>query len=394
MAISILENDLEEECDGNIFDENYNKYHCANCYNGIKNFSHFACQTNIFSDPQNLIKFSWKINHKKGAFTSALCDLIKNLKYCKNDADQVLNDTDPSNFNQPVIGAIKEALRGHLTSIASKLLNSEHSKLEDLSVEEQNLWTSFDNSDIYELITGEPDTLPEFQFNWIEPCQLAVHLPPGVVFASHRDLQPPPDQKNLQHHLHKSLLNLCNHLLNLRNLKFVRFHQRNWLFNYNLLQTCNPLPDQVGYNIKPTNKNSDLARISTTKNSTPASSKDAENFVAKQRPWSPSWHQDHSRQNNPLQILLLKTWTTQGHRLNLRNPLVLFPSTFYFTNEETNPHRSYLFSTRQTATMFPSDGQLCGLHLYQPHQNPIQLLRSTSPSRQNDRAHGSLHSRP
>jgi len=144
--------------------------------------------------PRNLIKFSQKIYHSEGAFTSALCELIKNFKYCKNNADQVQKDADPNIFNQPVIGAIKEALRGQLTSIASKLLNSEHSKLEDLSVEEQNLWTSFDNSDIYEFITGEPDTLPEFQFNWIEPCQLTVHLPPGVVFASHRDLQPPPDQ--------------------------------------------------------------------------------------------------------------------------------------------------------------------------------------------------------
>ncbi len=85
-------------------------------------------------------------------------------------------------------------LRGQLTSIVSKLLNSEHSKLEDLSVEEQNLWKSFDNSDIYEFITGEPDTLPEFQFNWIEPCQLAVHLPPGVIFAHPKDFQTPPDQ--------------------------------------------------------------------------------------------------------------------------------------------------------------------------------------------------------
>jgi len=73
-------------------------------------------------------------------------------------------------------------------------LNSEHSKLEDLSVKEQNLWTFFDNSNIYEFISGETDTLPEFQFNWFEPCQLAVHLPPGVVFASHTDLQPPQDQ--------------------------------------------------------------------------------------------------------------------------------------------------------------------------------------------------------
>ena len=51
MAISILKDELEEECDGNIFAENHNKYHCVNCYNGIKNFSHFGRQTNVFSRP-------------------------------------------------------------------------------------------------------------------------------------------------------------------------------------------------------------------------------------------------------------------------------------------------------------------------------------------------------
>jgi hypothetical protein len=89
---------------------------------------------------------------------------------------------------------MKEVLRGQLTSIASKLLSSENTKLEDLSVEEQNLWKSFDNRDIYEFITGEPDCLPEFQFDWIEPCQLAAHLPPGVVLTHPRDLLPPQDQ--------------------------------------------------------------------------------------------------------------------------------------------------------------------------------------------------------
>ncbi len=58
MAISIINSKLEEECDGNMFADNYNKYHCANCYNGIRNCCHFARQTNIFSDLQNLIKFS------------------------------------------------------------------------------------------------------------------------------------------------------------------------------------------------------------------------------------------------------------------------------------------------------------------------------------------------
>jgi hypothetical protein len=126
MAISLLNDELEENCDGNIFAEGYDKYHCKNCYNGIENFSHFARQTNIFTDPRNLIKFSRKFNHREGAFTSALCELIKNYKYCKNDADQVQKDADPIKTDQPVIGAIKEALRGQLTSVASKLKAVEH----------------------------------------------------------------------------------------------------------------------------------------------------------------------------------------------------------------------------------------------------------------------------
>ncbi len=97
--------------------------------------------------------------------------------------DQVQKDVDPIKSDQPVIGVIKEGLRNHLTSIASKLLSSEHSKLEDLFVEEQNLWRSFDNSELYKFITGEPDCLPEFQFDWIEPCQLIAHLHPGVILA-------------------------------------------------------------------------------------------------------------------------------------------------------------------------------------------------------------------
>jgi hypothetical protein len=64
-------------------------------------------------------------------------------------------------------------------------------------VEEQYLWRSFDNSDIYEFITREPDCLPGFQFNWIEPCQLTVHLPPGVILAQPRHQQPPPDPTKL-----------------------------------------------------------------------------------------------------------------------------------------------------------------------------------------------------
>ncbi len=94
MAVSLIKSKLEEECDGNMFSENYNKYHCTNCYHGNRNFAHFTRQSNVFLDLQNLNKFSWKINHREGEFNSALCDLIKNYKYCKKDADQFQNDAD------------------------------------------------------------------------------------------------------------------------------------------------------------------------------------------------------------------------------------------------------------------------------------------------------------
>jgi hypothetical protein len=177
-----------------MFAEGFNKYHCKNCYNGIKNFSHFARQKDIFQDPRILIKKAGKFNQPHENFISALFNLIKEHTYCKKDAINQLKDAD-----QTTIGTIKEALRVKLVSIASKLLNSEHSKLEDLSEEDQNLWKQFDNSEIYEFI-------PEFQFNWIEPCQLAVHLPPGALLATPQDLQAPPDQPKPQAPLPPALL--------------------------------------------------------------------------------------------------------------------------------------------------------------------------------------------
>jgi hypothetical protein len=193
MAISILHQDCDYLQDPYTSTKNYTQYCCDKCYSAFKNMK-FNVKSNVCADPTNLIKFLQKFNEKEGTFTSALCDLIKNYKYCKNDVDQVQHDADPIKKDQPVIAAIKKALREKLTSIASKLLSSEHTKLEDLSEEEQDLWKQFDNSDIYEFITGKQDTLPEFQYDWIEPCQLAVHLPPGVLLAARPDLQPPPDQ--------------------------------------------------------------------------------------------------------------------------------------------------------------------------------------------------------
>jgi hypothetical protein len=39
-------------------------------------------------------------------------------------------------------------------------MSSEHCQLEDLSLEEQQLWNSFENWEIYEFLTGEPKITP------------------------------------------------------------------------------------------------------------------------------------------------------------------------------------------------------------------------------------------
>ncbi len=180
MAISFLQEDFE--CPYT-FTKNYTQYCCDKCYSAFKSMT-FTKDPNVCEKHRNLIKS----DQNEKARAKSLCTLIKNIKYCKNDADQTTNDADPIK-----ISAIKEEVRGKLTSIASKLLSSEHCKLKDLSVEDQILWTSFDNGEIYEFITGEPDTLPEFQYNWIEPCQLAIHFPQTLPGAPNQNLQLPQD---------------------------------------------------------------------------------------------------------------------------------------------------------------------------------------------------------
>ena len=57
-------------------------------------------------------------------------------------------------------------------------MTEQHLTLDQLSQEEQDLWNSYDNRDIYEFLTGEKDTHPEFRFDWIvtEP---KLRLPDG-----------------------------------------------------------------------------------------------------------------------------------------------------------------------------------------------------------------------
>ena len=161
MAISLLQEDFD--CPFT-FTKNYTEFCCDKCYNAFKEMD-FSKTPNVCEKHRNLINFA----SKQKARANSNCALIKNKKYCKkvadparNDADQTKNDADPIK-----ISAIKEELRLKLTSIASKLLSSEHFHFWNLSEEEQHLWRQFDKEEVYKFITGEEDTLPEFQYNWI-----------------------------------------------------------------------------------------------------------------------------------------------------------------------------------------------------------------------------------
>ncbi len=50
--------------------------------------------------------------------------------------------------------------------VAYKLLSKDEATFEELTPSEQQLWNSFETDQIYQLLTGEPDTVPEFRFNW------------------------------------------------------------------------------------------------------------------------------------------------------------------------------------------------------------------------------------
>jgi hypothetical protein len=67
---------------------------------------------------------------------------------------------------------IAESLCKPLMKIMHKLLIRDNSTPEELTPQEQQLWNRFETDDIYQVLTGEPDTIPEFRFNWISVPRL------------------------------------------------------------------------------------------------------------------------------------------------------------------------------------------------------------------------------
>ncbi len=64
--------------------------------------------------------------------------------------------------------------------IAQHLLISDKNNFEQLTPEDQQLWTTFETSDIYRFLTGEEDTVPEFQYNWTTGGVKTERVFPGL----------------------------------------------------------------------------------------------------------------------------------------------------------------------------------------------------------------------
>ncbi len=85
---------------------------------------------------------------------------------------------------------IAESLREPLMKIAQKLLISDKATFEQLTPMEQKLWTTFETMDIYRFLTGEEDTVPEFQYNWTTVPRLQPLDPTNTPITSAKT--PPP----------------------------------------------------------------------------------------------------------------------------------------------------------------------------------------------------------
>jgi hypothetical protein len=77
---------------------------------------------------------------------------------------------------------ITESLREPLMKIAQHLLIRDKNTFEQLTTEEQQLWANFETADIYRFLTGEEDTVPEFQYNWTTVPKLQP-LDPSTTIA-------------------------------------------------------------------------------------------------------------------------------------------------------------------------------------------------------------------
>ncbi len=88
-----------------------------------------------------------------------------NLINDKNDQSVTNNQNLINEDNE--INLINKTLREPLLHIANKHLGRQNLNFEQFTPPEHKMWNLLEISDIYEYLTGENDTIPEFRHNWI-----------------------------------------------------------------------------------------------------------------------------------------------------------------------------------------------------------------------------------
>jgi hypothetical protein len=108
------------------------------------------------------------------------------LKLMKKEAEKINSTEERCHSNVP------ERFREPLMKVAYKLLSRDEATFEELTPSDQKLWNSFETDQIYRLLTGEPDTVPEFRFNWytVDTCD-GYYEPPQGLPSSTRTVAPP-----------------------------------------------------------------------------------------------------------------------------------------------------------------------------------------------------------
>jgi hypothetical protein len=87
--------------------------------------------------------------------------LIKNAENMQTFNHNLISDSEIKSEGD--IFLINETLREPLLHIANKLLGRQRLNFDQLTPPEQKLWSLFEKSDIYEFLTGQKDTVPEFE---------------------------------------------------------------------------------------------------------------------------------------------------------------------------------------------------------------------------------------
>jgi hypothetical protein len=124
---------------------NHQAQPAANTINDSNNSLLFLISQRLFDEAtsQDLIKIQ---------------QMISDARSDNENNEKLINA--PSAQHSDEIFLINEALRAPLLNVANKLLGRQHLNFEQLTPSEQELWNKFENSDIYEFLTGEKELYP------------------------------------------------------------------------------------------------------------------------------------------------------------------------------------------------------------------------------------------